>query len=518
MERAARGAANRWETPTRPREWFRPPNPTAGAGGVRYHGSAVLKVRNAETTVVVAAALAAALSAWGCAPPEAAAPERPPNIVVLFADDLGYGSVSWYGGDIPTPNIDSIAANGVGFTSGYVTAPVCNPSRPALLSGRYQQRWGKELNSQTVPPVNAPPKSLPKSETSLATALKQAGYATGAVGKWQLGMSDGYHPLDRGFDYFLGMPSGSRFVDSDWPNARIAPGHEDDGAPDGSGRARSLFLGREPLPFEQYLTDRLGRAGVEFVEAHKDEPFFLYLAFHAPHGPIQTIDKYYSRFPEIENETARIYAAMISALDDWVGAVLAKLREHGLEENTLVVFISDNGAAEQSDVDGRRNHPLIGHKRNLYEGGIRVPYVLQWPRRLGAGVRFEHPVSSLDIVPTALAAAGTSAPPALDGVDLLPFLEGAAAGSPHEHLVWRSGPNAAVRRGSWKLLMAGGLTRLYDVDKDPAESRNLSSDHPAVAEELEEAFQDWARDKAEPREGARKVRTRFNRDRIEWHI
>lgn len=489
-------------------------------GGVRYHGSAVLKQRSAETTAVVSAALVAALSAWGCAPPEAAAPEPPPNIVVLFADDLGYGSVSWYGGDIPTPNIDSIAANGVGFTSGYVTAPVCNPSRPALITGRYQQRWGKELNSQTVPPVNAPRKSLPQGETSLATALKQAGYATGAVGKWQLGMADGYHPLDRGFDYFLGMPSGSRFVDPDWPNAKIAPGHEDDGQADGSGRPRSLFLGRDPLPFEEYLTDRLGRAGVEFVEAHKDEPFFLYLAFHAPHGPIQTIDKYYSRFPEIENETARIYAAMISALDDWVGAVLAKLREHGLVENTLVIFISDNGAAEQSDVDRRRNHPLTGHKRNLYEGGIRVPYVLQWPGRLGAGMRFEHPVSSLDIVPTALAAAGagTAGLQALDGVDLLPFLEGAAAGAPHEHLVWRSGPNAAVRSGSWKLLLAGGLTRLYDVDKDPAESTDLSSDHEAVVDELEEAFKDWARDKAEPREGTRTVRTRFNRDRIDWHI
>ena len=479
--------------------------------------------RNAATTgamALIATALVAALSPWGCAVSETTEPTQPPNIVVLFADDLGYGSVSWYGGDIPTPNIDSIAASGVGFTSGYVTAPVCNPSRPALITGRYQQRWGKELNSQSVPPINAPRKSLPQSETTLATALKRAGYATGAVGKWQLGMADGHHPLDRGFDYFLGMPSGSRFVDPTWPNARIAPGHEDDGQSDGTGRPRSLFLGRNPLPMEEYLTDRLGRAGVEFIEGHKDGPFFLYLAFHAPHSPIQTIDKYYNRFPEVENETARIYAAMISAVDDWVGAVLAKLREHGLEENTLVFFTSDNGAAEGSDVDGRRNHPLTGHKRNLYEGGIRVPYVLQWPGRLDGGLRFDHPVSSLDIVPTALRAAGadTSGLPAFDGVDLLPFLEGTTAGAPHEHLVWRSGPNAAVRSGPWKLVLAEGLTRLYDVDADPEESKDLSAGNETIVEELKRVFEDWSQDKAAPREGERKVRTRFNRDRIEWHI
>ena len=490
---------------------------------MRYHGSAMLAEqysgRNRSAGLLVAA-IVAALSPWGCATAETPAPEQPPNIVVLLADDLGYGSVSWYGGDIPTPNIDTIAANGVGFTSGYVTAPVCNPSRPALITGRYQQRWGKELNSQTVPPINSARKSLPQNETTLATALGRAGYATGAVGKWQLGMADGYHPLDRGFDYFLGMPSGSRFVDPAWPHAKIAPGHEDDGQPDGSGRARSLFLGREPIAMEEYLTDRLGRAGVEFIEGHKDEPFFLYLAFHAPHGPIQTIDKYYNRFPEIENETARIYAAMISAVDDWVGAVLAKLREHGLEENTLVIFTSDNGAAEGSDVDGKRNHPLTGHKRNLYEGGIRVPYVLQWTGRFAGGRRFDHPVSSLDIVPTALgaAAADTSNLPTLDGVDLLPFLEGTVGGAPHEHLVWRSGPNAAVRSGPWKLLLAEGLTRLYDVVADPAESKDLSAENETVAKELEQAFEDWSQDKAAPLEGARKVRTRFNGDRIQWHI
>ncbi len=444
-----------------------------------------------------------------------------PNVVFMLADDLGYGSVSWYGGDIPTPHIDSVAHNGVGFVSGYVTAPVCNPPRPALMTGRYQQRWGKELNSQTVPPEGAARKSLPTSETTLAAALKAEGYATGAIGKWQLGMADGYHPLDRGFDFFFGMPSGSRFVDPSWPNARIAPGQADPGEPDGTGRIRGLFMGRERVTMDEYLTDRLGREGVEFIGRHKDEPFFLYLAFHAPHGPIQTIDKYYKRFPAIENETARIYAAMISALDDWVGAVLAELRRHGLEDNTLVIFASDNGAAKQSDIDGKRNWPLIGHKRNLYEGGIRVPYALQWKRRIEAGARFESPVSTLDIFPTALAAAGAGSAEfaKLDGVNLLPFLQGERAGRPHEYLVWRSGPNAAVRAGHWKLLLTeGGLARLYNVKADPAESEDRSSVQPRLVEDLREALTHWEQDKVAPRKGARTVKTNYNGDRIEWHI
>ena len=456
--------------------------------------------------------------------PAAAQTERP-NIVVLFADDLGYGSVSWYGGDIPTPNIDSIAHNGIGFASGCMTAPVCNPSRPGLMTGRYQQRWGKELNSQTVPPAGAPRKMLPVSETTLATARKRLGYATGAVGKWQLGMDKGHHPLDRGFDFFLGMPSGSRFVDPRWPNTRIAPGHEDDDEGDSSGRRRGLFRGREPIALDEYLTDRLGREGVGFIErgieSKRGEPFFLYLAFHAPHGPIQTTDKYYQRFPQFKNETLRIYAAMISAVDDWVGAVLAKLREHGLEEKTLVIFTSDNGAAEGSDIDGKRNQPLIGHKRNLYEGGIRVPYAMQWKGRLRGGRKYELPVSSLDVFPTALAAAGVNelSPYRLDGVNLLPYLEGKKQGAPHEYLFWRSGPNAAVRKGPWKLLMSGaGLTRLYNVNEDPGESEDLSSEYAGLVEELKSAFDRWSEDKVAPREGSRRVKTKFNGDVIEWHI
>ncbi|MDP6057695.1 MAG: sulfatase-like hydrolase/transferase, partial [Pirellulaceae bacterium] len=374
-----------------------------------------------------------------------------------------------------------------------------------------------------VPPVGAPSSRLPMSETTFAKPLKNLGYATAAIGKWQQGMEKGYHALDRGFDYFFGLPSGCRFVEVGWPNARIAPGYEDDGNPGTwPGFPRAVFRGREQVPFDEYLTDRFGGEAVAFIERSKDEPFLLYLAFHAPHLPIQTIDKYYDRFPHIEDEAERIYAGMISAVDEQVGAVLAKLREHGLEQNTLIIFTSDNGAQKSSDIDGKRNSPLIGHKSNLYEGGIRVPYVMQWPSRLKGDRRFTAPVSSLDIFPTALSAAGLTGLSQyhLDGVDLLPYLRDNAEGVPHPWLVWRSGPNAAVRQGPWKLLTSiNGFTRLYNVDEDPGESKDQSSAQQSVVGEMKEVFRVWGEDKVEPRVGREQVRrkTKYNGDVIEWH-
>jgi len=469
-------------------------------------------------SVALSAAIVVVLLAGCAGEPPLPEPEKPANIVILFADDLGYGSVSWTGGDIATPNIDSIVENGVGFTAGYMTAPVCNPSRHGLMTGRYQQRWGKEMNSQTVPPLGSPTSgSLPLAETTMATALKQRGYATAAVGKWQLGMAKGYHPLDRGFDSFLGMASGHRYVEADWPNARFAPGHEQ--ASQATAGPRQFFEGREETPFDEYLTDKLGGRGVEFIDEHKDEPFFLYLAFHAPHTPIQTIDRYYDMVPQFEDETLRVYAGMITAVDHWVGEVLAKLRQHGLEENTLVLFASDNGAAAPADVDGRRNHPLLGNKRNLYGGGIRVPYAMQWKGRIPGGQHYEHPVSSMDMFPTAIAAARGEALGNLDGVNLLPYLNGSAQGAPHEHLVWRSGHNGAVRKGPWKLLVSGDeLVRLYNVEDDIGESNDLSAQNPEVVEEMKKIFIEWTKDKDDPRESARKVKTKFNGDIIDWHI
>ena len=264
----------------------------------------------------------------------AAFAEDPPNIVLLFADDLGYGAVSAYGGaDIPTPNIDSIAANGVLFRSGYMTAPVCNPSRNGLMTGRYQQRWGKELNSQTVPPIGAARGTLGIHHTTIANALGTAGYTSGAIGKWQLGMRLLLHPLDRGFDYFYGMPSGMNYVDPAWPGVHALEMKPTEGSnPD---RLVAIFRGREEVELEEYQTTQLAREGVAFIERNKHRPFFLYQAFYAPHAPMQVMDEHYQRFPDFENENRRIYAGMVSAVDDAVGMILAELSAPGSAEVLL---------------------------------------------------------------------------------------------------------------------------------------------------------------------------------------
>ncbi len=464
------------------------------------------------------------------------------NVVFLFADDLGYGSVSSYGSDIPTPHIDSIGRNGVRFTSGYMTAPVCNPSRHGMMTGRYQQRWGKELNSQTVMPVGQTDRrDLPRDQKTIANGMKAAGYRTGAFGKWQLSLRDGFHPLDRGFDYFVGMESGMSHVDPRWPDAHVAPPPGSDTviyssaalqaarqnlAPDDTRRVteaglKGLFRGREPVELEELLTERLANEGVEFIARNKDRPFFLYLPFYSPHSPIQTTEKYYKRFPHIKNESRRIYAGMISAVDDAVGAVLAKLREEGLEETTLVIFASDNGAQETFDIGHVANLPLIGHKRNLYGGGIRIPYLMQWKGRIPPGQTYTKPVSSLDIFPTFLAAADVEdvSQYKLDGVNLLPYLDGTNAGTPHEYLFWRSGPNRAVRHGEWKLLIVGSeMTRLYNSDKDPSESEDMSTKRPELVRKMKQAHERWSKEMAPARESSRKVRTNYNHDEIDWHI
>ncbi len=482
-----------------------------------------------------AAALAsAALLSFGAAAAEQA------NVVFLFADDLGYGNVSSYGGDVPTPHIDSIGRNGVRFTSGYMTAPVCNPSRHGMITGRYQQRWGKELNSQTEMPEGQTSRGdLPRDQKTIADGMRKAGYRTGAFGKWQLSWRDGFHPLARGFDDFVGMISGMSHLDPNWPDAHIAPPAELlEHAPEdpeviayiararenpsrATGPPKGLFRGREPIELEEYLTDQLANEAVDFIERNKDRPFFLYLPFYAVHSPLQVTDDYYQRAPEYRTETRRIFSGMITSVDDAVGSVLAKLREAGLEEKTLVIFASDNGAQGALDVEEVNNKPLLGGKRHLYEGGIRIPFVMQWKGRIPGGQTYTHPIHSLDIFPTALAAAGEEdvAQYKLDGVNLLPYLEGKNTSAPHEYLFWRSAHNSAVRHGDWKLLMSGSeITRLYNVEKDPGESKDMSSEQPDLVRKMKQAHNRWSKEMAAPKESSRVDTTQYNGDEIEWHI
>lgn len=407
-------------------------------------------------------------------------PLRRPNVILVVADDLGYAGIGVQGcTDIPTPNIDSIAQAGVRFTNGYVSCPVCSPTRAGLMTGRYQQRFGHEFNPGPVD-VAGPQVGLPLSERTMADWLKALGYATGLVGKWHLGWEPDFHPMKRGFDEFFGFLGGSHPYTS-------------------AGKGRNAILrGTEPVTDMDYTTDAFAREAAAFIERHRAEPFFLYLAFNAVHTPLQATEKYLARFTAIADEKRRVHAAMLSAMDDGVGSVLAKVRELGLEEDTLIFFISDNGGPTAANTS--RNDPLRGVKGQLLEGGIRVPFLAQWKGHLPASAVYENPVIALDILPTALGAAGAAVPAGagLDGVNLLPYLTGEAQGRPHETLFWRQGEHWAVRSGDWKLVRTGRGLELYDLGQDVGEVKNLAAAEPAKVKELQAMYKEWAAQLAEP--------------------
>ena len=366
-----------------------------------------------------------------------------PNILIILADDLGFADMGAHGcADIPTPHLDSIARDGVRCTQGYVSAPVCSPSRAGLMTGRYQERFGHEFN-----PGDQKGWGLPLTETTFAQRLKAAGYATGIVGKWHLGHNPKYRPTDRGFDEYYGTPAN--------PHSHFHPNLVD------------TRLSPEPKIVAGdgfYTTDAYGRRAVEFVREHQGAPFFLYLAFNAAHTPLEAPQKYLDRFPAIADARRRTYAAMLSALDDAVGGVLAELRAAKIEERTFIFFLSDNGAPGNN---GGSNLPSRGVKGQTWDGGMHVPFFVQWKGRLPAGRVYDPPVIALDLLPTALAAAGAEVQPEwqLDGVNLLPFLSGEKPGVPHEALLWRMGQQMAVRMGDWKLVRAIGIK---GVDKAAA--------------------------------------------------
>jgi arylsulfatase A-like enzyme len=426
------------------------------------------------------AAIALALAA--CAATAADAADRQPNLIIILADDLGYADVGFNGcRDIPTPNIDSLARDGVRCSDGYVSHPFCSPTRAGLLTGRYQQRFGHENNPVYNPEDTV--SGLPTSEVLLPRVLKDAGYVSGIVGKWHLGAAERFHPLDRGFDEFFGfLGGGHQYFPERW-----------------GGKAEyttDLMRGRSFVKENEYLTDAFAREAEAFVERHRDRPFFLYLAFNAPHTPLQAPPRYLDRFRSITDEKRRTYAAMISALDDGVGRLLAKLRAHQLEEGTLVVFLSDNGGPIGDRGNGSSNRPLRAGKGTTYEGGIRVPYALRWTGTLPAGTLYEHPVSSLDLFATAVALGGVSPAPGrpLDGVDLIPYLRGDKSGQPHEALFWRTGGGTsfAARFGPRKLVEPQpGTLELYDLVRDKAETNDLAPSQADAVRQLAHLKDAW---------------------------
>jgi len=407
-------------------------------------------------------------------PPAGTAATRKPNIVVILADDLGYAELGVQGcKDVPTPNIDSIAHGGVRFTNGYVSCPVCSPTRAGLMTGRYQQRFGHEFNPGREDQAN-PEFGLPLSEATLAENLKPLGYATGMFGKWHLGYRPETHPQKRGFDEFFGFLAGAH------PYLSASQG----------GR-NPILRGNEPVSEVDYTTDMFAREAAAFIDRHHGEPFFVYLPFNAVHGPLEAPEKYLSRFSAIEDRNRQVFAAMLSALDDGVGLVLAKLRELELEEQTLVFFVSDNGGPTLKTTSC--NNPLRGYKGQVLEGGIRVPFLVQWKGRIPAGKVDDRPVISLDIHPTALAAAGGAAREAqFDGVNLFPYLGGEAKDMPHKSLFWRFGEQSAARVGDWKLVrLAEGSPQLYNLAGDMEEKTDLASENPERVKEMQSAYDEW---------------------------
>jgi len=428
---------------------------------------------------------------------------RKPNVVFILGDDLGYCDVSMYGcKEIPTPNIDSIGKNGIRFTNAYVSAPVCSPSRAGLMTGRYQQRFGFEFNAGPLQrAINNKDMGLPLTEITLAQAMKKAGYATGMVGKWHMGMNDRYMPTQRGFDEYFGFLFGANlYINPNKSGVMSRPGANAGGAVTGSTRSpqNPIYRNTTPVEEEEYLTDAFAREAVAYIDRHQKEPFFLYAPFNAPHEPFQATQKYLDRFPNVKDERRRIYMAMVSALDDGVGAILKKLRETGLEKDTLVVFLSDNGCATYTGAC--TNDPLRFGKLTHLEGGFRVPFAMQWPGHLQARVVSDQVISSLDLFPTAVAVGDGELPKnrVLDGVNLMPYLTGQMKTSPHEVLCWRNGPNGAVRKGSWKLFKARDHYWLYDLSSDIGEQKDLAAAHPEIVEQLKKEFDKWKAQMKEP--------------------
>ncbi len=447
-------------------------------------------------------------------PALATAAERP-NIVLLVADDLGYGELGCQGNpQIPTPHVDSLANGGVRFTQGYVTASYCSASRAGLMTGRYQTRFGYEFN-----PIGHHNEDLraglPLNEVTLAEYLRDSGYATALIGKWHLGGHAKFHPFRHGFDEFFGFThEGHYFVPP--PYRGVTTMLRRKALPSGATRWQSkngrlvysthmghnepaydannpIVRGGQPVEENQYLTDALTREAVDFIGRRKKQPFFLYLAYNAVHSPLQGADAYMKRCEHIEDIHRRVFAAMLTNLDDSVGAVMDKLRAEGLEENTLIFFISDNGGPTRELTSS--NAPLRGGKGDVYEGGIRVPFLARWKSRLPAGEEYTQPVISLDVYATAAAVAADKRPQPsnIDGVDLLPFLLGQSKGRPHDSLFWRLNRRTALRQGDWKLLRnprgkQQDQWQLYNLAADASESTDLARSHPDVRQRLEQGW------------------------------
>ena len=466
---------------------------------------------------------------WQQGPGVAAEPagERPPNIILIVADDLGYNDISTFGGGVAgmqTPGIDRLAAEGAVFTQSYSGASTCAPSRAMIMTGRYPTRTGFEFTptpdgmikivsavsqgmDSGLPPsvyneameANQPPyelKGLPSSEVTIAETLKESGYYTAHIGKWHLGRKNGMAPNDQGFDDSLLMHSGL-YLPEDDPNvvnARVSFDPIDQFLWAGMGYSATYNSGDED-PFKPggYLTDYWTDEAIKVIEANKNRPFFLYLAHWGPHTPLQATRDDYEALGDITPHRKRVYAGMVRAVDRSVERILDTLESEGIADNTIVIFTSDNGGAGYIGID-EVNSPFRGWKITMFEGGIRVPMFVKWPAQIAAGIEVDTPVAHIDVMPTLAAAAAAPRPEGveIDGVDILPLATGADDENwDRETLFWQNGHYQVVRHGDWKLQVNDRATDgpqkwLYNLAVDPTEQNNLATRRPAKLKELSE--------------------------------
>ncbi len=456
-----------------------------------------------------------------------------PNVVLILADDLGKTDISLYGGNtVDTPRIDSIGRDGITFSEGYVTAPVCSPSRAGLLTGRYQQRFGFEIlchdryacnrvqylafkhfvakSPWILSELAAPTKEaldrqgIPASEITMADMMRKHGYATGIFGKWHLGYHDQVAPAHRGFDFSYEFRGGFTMYDyEDDPDVVNHP-HDDFTEPFIWKRARNgasaIRRNLKEIREDEYLTDAIAREANDWIKDHKDAPFFAYVPFLAPHTPFQATKKQFARFAHIKDHNKRVYYAMIASLDEAVGSILRTLEETGVADNTLVIFLSDNGGATYTKAT--ENAPLKGGKFSNFEGGINVPFMMRWPNQLDKGTLFTEPVMSTDIFATLAKLVGASLPTDrhYDGVDLMPYFTGSKQGPPHEALCWRSGGHKAIRKNQYKLVTdtRTGALVLYDLSTDKNETLNIAASQPDTVKALLAELTQWEKQLKNP--------------------
>jgi len=421
--------------------------------------------------------------------------EKSPNVIVIISDDQGYADVGFHGSkEIFTPNIDRIANNGVVFSEGYVSYAVCSPSRAGLITGKYQNRFGYTRNILLAPKDSI--MGLPLTEQTLPDVLGKANYKTKAIGKWHLGAHESLVPERRGFDEFFGfIIGGHRYFPEDLTINDLTEARRQM-----DGYITRIYDNGNRIDTKKYLTEELSDNAVKFIEDNSDNPFFLYLSYNAPHTPLQATKKDLERNMHIEVEKRRTYAAMVSSMDDGIGLILDKLEEKKITDNTIVIFFSDNGGVEWYNFSD--NGVLRGIKGDFFEGGIRVPFTMQWPKKIKPGITYDKPIIALDVFATVASAASAEKyiKNDIDGVDLLPYLTGDKFGLPHEYLYWQNPDKDidVVRDERYKYLRIKNDEYIFDLKNDISEETNIINSSKPIYDRLKSQFKEWEKGMIDP--------------------